>query len=156
MEWLAKKLTWILERLAGITFSGLFLVTILNITLRNLGGVTWLWIPGMSRLLFIWTVFLGTAVLYEREDHLIMDFFVNKMKASKRAKLDLIINSVFLIFLALLIIYGLMVVRVRMGISFETWNFPTAYAYLAAPVSGIIMIFLCINKLLKLLKRRQM
>jgi TRAP-type C4-dicarboxylate transport system permease small subunit len=155
MNQLAKKMTWVLERLAGATFCGLFLVTVFNITLRNLGGVTWLWIPGMSRLLFIWTVFLGTAVLYERDDHLIMDFFVNKMGVPKRAKLDLIINSIFLVFLVLLIIYGLMVVRVRMNISFETWKFPTAYAFLAAPVSGTLMIFFCINKLRKLLKRRR-
>ncbi len=155
MDWLAKKLTRILEKLAGTTFCGLFLVTILNITLRNLGGVAWLWIPGMSRLLFIWTIFLGTAVLYEREDHLIMDLFVNKMAVSKKAVLDFIINSVFLIFLVILVTYGLMVVRVRMNISFETWHFPTAYAYLAAPVSGIFMIFFCITKLRKHLIRRQ-
>ena len=42
-----------------------------------------------------------------------------------------------------------------MNISFETWNFPTAYAYLAAPVSGIFMIFFCITKLRKNLIRRQ-
>lgn len=152
MDLLAKRLVWILQRLAGLLFAGLFLVTVLNIALRNLGGITWLWIPGISRLLFIWTVFLGTASLYETEDHLIMDFLVNKMKESRRRKLNLVINCIFLAFSLILVIYGFIVVRVRMGIPFETWNFPTAYAYLAVPVSGVIMVFFCINKLRKLVK----
>lgn len=149
MDALAKKISWVLEKLAGVTFCGLFLVTLLNIILRNLGGITWLWIPGVSRLLFIWTVFLGTAVLYERNDHLIMDFFVSKMEPDRKARLDFYINCAFLVFLVILIVYGLLVVKIRMKISFETWKFPTGYAFLALPVSGFIMSFYCVNKIRK-------
>lgn len=36
------------------------------------------------------------------------------------------------------------------GIPFETWNFPTGYAYLAAPVSALFMTFFSINKIIDL------
>ena len=140
-------LHWFLARASGVLFGGVFLVTVLNITLRNLGGVTWLWIPGLSRLLFIWTVFMATAVLYERHDHLIMDFFVSKFSPRRRKTLELSINIVFLVFLVLFVLYGLSIARVRMRISFETWKFPTGVAYLAAPVSGAIMMLFCVNKI---------
>jgi TRAP-type C4-dicarboxylate transport system permease small subunit len=152
MQKICDGMHWFLTRLSGVLFAGVFAVTVLNISLRNLGGVTWLWIPGVSRLLFIWTIFMGTAVLYERKDHLIMDFFVNKLAPEKQARLQLAINSVFLAFLVLFVIYGLNIAKVRMHISFETWKFPTGVAYLAAPVSGSIMILFCINKIRRFLK----
>ena len=147
MQRICDGLRWFLARASGVLFGGVFLVTVLNITLRNLGGVTWLWIPGLSRLLFIWSVFLATAVLYERNDHLIMDFFVNKFSPQRKKSLELTINMVILLFLILFVLYGLSIARVRMRISFETWKFPTGVAYLAAPVSGAIMMLFCVNKI---------
>jgi TRAP-type C4-dicarboxylate transport system permease small subunit len=147
MQRICDGLHWFLARASGVLFGGVFLVTVLNITLRNLGGVTWLWIPGLSRLLFIWSVFLATAVLYERNDHLIMDFFVNKFSPQRKKSLELTINMVILLFLILFVLYGLSIARVRMRISFETWKFPTGVAYLAAPVSGAIMMLFCVNKI---------
>ena len=147
MDRIAERITYIVERVATVTFISLFLVVVLNIVLRNVFGATWLWIPGMSRLLFIWTVFLGTVVLYERHDHLVMDFFVSKMRDRNRARLELVINLVFLVFDILLIVNGFRVVRIRRGIPFETWNFSTSWAYLAVPAAAILMLYLCLNKL---------
>ena len=155
MQKICNGLHWFLTRLSGVLFIGVFAVTVLNITLRNLGGVTWLWIPGVSRLLFIWTVFMGTAVLYERNDHLVMDFFVSKLAPQKRARLELAINFVFLAFLVVFLMYGLSIAKVRMRISFETWKFPTGVAYLAAPISGAFMILFCINKIRRFVKGKR-
>jgi len=152
MNKICNGLHWFLTRFSGVLFAGVFVVTVLNISLRNLGGVTWLWIPGVSRLLFIWTVFMGATVLYERNDHLIMDFFVSRLSPARRERLELGINIVFLVFLVLFVLYGLNIAKVRMRISFETWKFPTGVAYLAAPVSGSIMILFCINKIRRFVK----
>lgn len=152
MNRFAEFLDTTLARVAGVLFGALFLVTVLNIVLRNLGGIAWLWIPGITKLLFIWTVFIGAAVLYQRHDHLVMDFFVSKLKASSKRILNIVSNGVFMVFLIVLIVYGVLIVEVRMGIPFETWRLPTGYAYLAAPVSAILMTFFCTNKLLRLWK----
>ena len=144
------RLVRIVQISAGLFFVMLFGVNILQILLRNFVGITWFWIPGFSRLVFIWTVFLGTAALYATDDHLLMDFFVNKMRPETRRRLDIFINLVFLIFLFCLIVYGLMVFKVRMNVPYTSWNFPTGYAYLAVPVCGILMLAFCLNKLRKL------
>lgn len=132
---------------AGIFFTLLFTVNILRILLRNFFGITWFWIPGFSRLVFIWTVFLATTALYVTDDHLIMDFFINKMQPGRKRKLHIFINFVFLVFVLVLITYGFMVFQVRMRVPYTSWNFPTGYAYLAVPVCGILMLFFCLNKL---------
>jgi TRAP-type C4-dicarboxylate transport system permease small subunit len=131
----------------GLVFMILFAVNILRILLRNFAGITWFWIPGFSRLVFIWTVFLGTTALYATDDHLLMDFFVNKMRSATRRRLDIFIHLVFLVFVVCLVVYGFMVFRVRMNIPYTSWNFPTGYAYLAVPVCGILMLIFCLNKL---------
>ena len=106
MQNLCDKTQKVLAVLAGVLFTGVFVVTVLNIVLRNVAGIAWLWIPGASRLMFIWTVFLGAAVLYYHNDHLLMDYFVARISPQNRRKFDLIINGVFLVFLVLLMIYG--------------------------------------------------
>ena len=141
--------------MAGVLFTGVFAVTVLNIVLRNVAGIAWLWIPGASRLMFIWTVFLGAAVLYYHNDHLLMDYFVAKISPKNRRKLDFIIHAVFLAFLILMIIYGTEIARVRMRISFETRKFPTGVAYFAVPVASSFMSLFCINKLKNIWKGDQ-
>lgn len=147
MDRFAKSLAYVIERVATVAFISLFVIVVLNIVVRNAFGTTWLWIPGMSRLLFIWTIFLATAVLYERHEHLVMDFFVARLSERWRVRLELVTNLVFLGFDFVLIYYGIKVVELRKGIPFETWQFSTAYAYAAVPVAGVIMLYFCINKL---------
>ena len=111
MQRIADFLDKYLAALAGVLFGSLFLVTVLNIVLRNLGGIAWLWIPGMTKFLFIWTVFIGTAVLYNRHDHLVMDFFANRFSPGRKRILDIVINSVFMVLLIVLVVYGFIVVQ---------------------------------------------
>lgn len=147
MDKICDKTQKALAFLAGLLFSGVFVVTVLNIVLRNVAGIAWLWIPGASRLMFIWTVFLGAAVLYYHNDHLLMDYFVAKIAPQNKRKFDLVIHGIFLLFLIALIVYGTEIARVRMRISFETWKFPTGVAYFAAPVASGFMALFGINKL---------
>lgn len=134
---------------AGSAFLTVFLLTLLNITSRNIGGIALLWIPGLTRLLFVWTVLLGTTVLYRRGDHLVMDYFVSMTGARTRARLTLMVDAIMIPFLALIIYHSERVVRVRMRIPYETWRFPTGYAYLALPVCGALMILFAFERIHK-------
>ena len=144
---LMRRLLQAVQLLAGTAFTALFAVNLIRIVLRNLIGITWFWIDGFSRLSFIWMVFLGAAALYATDDHLVMDFFLGKMKATARRQLALAINLVFLAFTLVLIFYGFLVFKVRLRIPYTYWNVPTGYAYLAAPVCGILMLLFCLQKL---------
>lgn len=145
-----------IEGLVGILFITLFLLNILRIGLRYFWGVSWLWVPDFSRLIFIWAVFLGASVLYARREHLEMDFFVNRMKESTWKKLSLFIDLCLAIFLAILIIEGFKISKIRMRIPFDMWDIPTAYAYAAVPICSAIMFIITINRLInEIIKRRK-
>jgi TRAP-type C4-dicarboxylate transport system permease small subunit len=128
-----------LEGFAGILFLTLFVLNILRIFLRYFLGVSWLWEPDFSRLLFIWIVFIGATVLYVGKGHLMVDFFLNRTKSKTRERMHFIIDLVTTLFLFVLVLKGIEVTRVRMRIPFDTWDLPTGYAYLAVPICSAIM-----------------
>jgi TRAP-type C4-dicarboxylate transport system permease small subunit len=147
IEKIINKLLLVVQFLAGVFFTTLFLAHMLRILLRNLIGITWFWIDGFSRLTFIWTIFLGATALYATDDHLVMDFFVAKMKPAAKKRLDFGIHLAFLFLALVIVVYGFLVLKVRMRIPYTHWNVPTGYAYLAAPVCGILMLIFCAYKL---------
>ncbi len=152
VDYMVKKIEW----LVGVLFVTLFLLNILRIGLRYFWGVSWLWVPDFSRLIFIWAIFLGASVLYARREHLEMDFFVNKMKESMWEKLSLFIDLSMTNFFIILIFEGFKISKIRMRIPFDMWDIPTGYAYAAVPICSALMFIMTINKLINdFIKRRK-
>lgn len=137
----------ILEWVVATTFIALFLVTILNIVLRNVGGVALLWIPGFMRLMFVWTVFLGIAAVFRRGDHLVADLLVQRLPTRARIVVVTLIHLALLPFFGVFLHYGLQVAEVRMRVPFDTWDFPTGWAYMAVPVSAIFLLAFTLERL---------
>jgi TRAP-type C4-dicarboxylate transport system permease small subunit len=142
----------VLEYLLASLFIILFLATMLNIALRNLGGIAWVWIPGFTRFTFIWTVFLGIAIAYRRNEHLEVDFFLNSFPSRTRSLILLIVHVTMLVFFVILLYYGLEVAQARMRIPFDTWRVPTGYAYMAVPASAVLLLLFGIERIFALIK----
>jgi len=136
-----------LEALMAAIFASLFLVTILNIFLRNVAGIAWMWIPGYMRLAFIWLVFLGIAAVVRRGEHLVVDVLQKSVRPRVRHATMLIIYVSVLPFYYVLLTYGIEVARVRMRIPFDTWAVPTGYAYMAVPVAALLLLAFTLERL---------
>ncbi len=140
---LAQGLGW----LTGSIFLVIFFLYVMQIALRYLWGATWLWTPDFIRFLFVWGVFIGATVLYAAQGHLTMDFFVRNMAPGKRRVLDLGIDIASAAFFVLLIVKGWEIADKRMRIPFDTWDFPTGYAYAAAPVCGALLLVFALDRI---------
>jgi len=132
--------------LAGL-FLTLFLVTMLNIVLRNVAGVAWMWIPGFTRLTFIWLVFLGAAVVARRGEHLVVDLLQQRLPKRARRVAVIAIHTTLLPFYWVMLRFGWEVSQVRMRVPFDTWALPTGYAYLAVPVAAALLLVFTIERL---------
>ena len=132
---------------SGVLFLLLLVLNVLRILLRYFFGIAWLWVPDLSRLLFIWIVFLGSACLYGKGEHLMMDYFISKLSPEFTLKVKRFVLGGECLLFVVLIGVGIQMTIVRMGIPFDTWDLPTGYAYLAVPVSGAIMLFFCVASL---------
>lgn len=144
-----RKCCAVLEALAGVIFLTLFGLNILRIAMRYIAGAAWIWVPDLSRLLFIWVVFIGASVLVARNEHLVMDFFVTKLKPVAARRLGMVIRLAELAFFGVMLIGGVRIVDVRMRIPFDTWDFPTGWAYLAVPVCAVFMIVFSLNAMMQ-------
>lgn len=134
-----------LQWCSGVLFLVLLVLNVLRIVLRYFFGIAWLWVPDLSRLLFIWIVFLGSACLYGKGEHLMMDYFISKLDPGFARTLRKFVLGGECALFVVLIGVGIQMTRVRMGIPFDTWDLPTGYAYLAVPVSGVVMLFFCLS-----------
>lgn len=144
----------VLEYLLAAGFMALFAVTILNIVLRNVAGIAWLWIPAFSRLVFIWVVFLGIAAATRRGEHLVVDLLARRLGARRRQGLLITIHAVLLPFYAMLLYYGATVAQVRMRVPFDTWRVPTGWAYMAVPVAAALLLAFTLERLVTLAAER--
>lgn len=143
----------VLEYALAALFIILFLATMLNIALRNLVGVAWLWIPDLTRFTFIWLVFLGIAIAYRRNDHLTIDFFSNRLSARTRNWALLVIHTSMLLFSVVLLHYGLEIAQARMRIPFDFWRqLPTGYAFLAVPASAALLMLFAVERIFTIVR----
>ena len=143
-----------LEIVLALLFLALFLVTMLNIVLRNVGGVAWMWIPAFSRLTFIWIVFLGLALAYRRSDHLVVDALLQRLGGRARRAVSLCIHGLLVPFALMLLVYGRDVAVVRMRVRFDTWPWPTGWAYAAVPVAAVILLAFVVERLVTTAQER--
>jgi TRAP-type C4-dicarboxylate transport system permease small subunit len=59
------------------------------------------------------------------------------------------------IFLAVLVLKGIEITKVRMRIPFDTWDLPTGYAYVAIPICGTVMIMITLVRMAEYLFERR-
>jgi len=148
-----KRLADAIGMIAGILFLALFFANINQILNRYLFGISLLWIPDLSRMLFVWMVFLGGSTAYIRKQHLMIDFVKNKFSQKALKRTDALIDVGMLAFLILLIIKGIRITLVRLNIPYDAWEVPTAIAYVAVPVACLIMLLATLSRRLDAWKR---
>lgn len=141
----------VLQIVAGTLLLTLFTLSAVQIAMRYFAGVAWIWLPDVSRLLFIWLVFIGASVLVGRNGHLVMDFFISKLAAASMHRAQIAIQIGQIAFFAVMLVWGTRIFLVRLNIPFDTWDFPTGWAYLAVPATALLMIIFSGNTLLTML-----
>jgi TRAP-type C4-dicarboxylate transport system permease small subunit len=118
----------------------IFLLNLYQVGGRYLFGVGAIWIPDLTRLLFIWMVFLGTALMYQRKRHLVIDFVLLRLTGSVRRAVEAGIGVGMLVLAGVMAAAGWRIMRIRMDIPYTGLEIPTGYAYLAVPVAAFLMV----------------
>ena len=108
------------------------------------------WIEELTRSLFIWMVFMGTAVAHQQMKHPNIDIFFRKIFKNKTEKVARIIaDTILLVFLVLLLIYGANLTQALKFIKLPTSKVSLLYLYICIPISAFVMM---INQIVFLIK----
>jgi TRAP-type C4-dicarboxylate transport system permease small subunit len=129
---------------AFAAFATIFIVNIVQIAMRQLGG-GWIWVHDLSALLFAWTVMLGAAAAYGKFDHVVASFLIDKLSPALSKVLAYFVRLIELLVGLSLTVGSLSVVETRMNINYIQLGIPTGWAYLSVLTLGVLMLIFALT-----------
>lgn len=149
---LLDKLDFILSSISAALFFIIFVVIIIEIICRGVLGFSLLWTVEFSRILAGWTLLLGAAVMFHRNDHLVIDLVTNSLSGKSRRTLEIITTITTLALMVVLFFNGLTSASSMMNMTFTTIGWKMGYLFYALPTFAVFSILFLIEKVINLIK----
>jgi TRAP-type C4-dicarboxylate transport system permease small subunit len=142
----------IFKPIIAILFFLMILITFAQVIFRYILNSALPWAGEITIFFFIWIIFLGAAITLHKELHIGVDIFTNFLN-KKYKKLILIFTNILIVIFCVLIIAG----SIPLIIDNYTQRSPAleirlTFIYASIPISMLAMIFIIINKLLRIIK----
>jgi TRAP-type C4-dicarboxylate transport system permease small subunit len=132
--------------ICGVLCFGFSLSVTADIVTRTLGS-PWLWLQEATSTLFIYAIFIGTAVATRRNDHLYLTAISEALHGTPRLIVEIIIRVVVLMVAGVLIYYGYVNYLRGFGSFRLPSNTPIASLYAAIPLSGVLIALFTVEQL---------
>ncbi len=134
--------TKVLEILVGVLLAGMIIVGFAGVIARYVlaNYVSLYWAEEVIRYAFIWAVFLVSPLVIRRGANLELDIFIQWLPPSARRFVVVGNAVVIIVFLAILIVQGIIMVRVNGDQLSSALEISMAWVYLAVPVGGALML----------------
>jgi TRAP-type C4-dicarboxylate transport system permease small subunit len=110
-------------------------------------GHPWLWLQEATSTLFVYAIFIGTAVATRRNDHLYLTAISEALHGTPRLIVEIIIRLVVLTVAGCLIYFGYINYLRGFGSFRLPSNTPIASLYAAIPLSGVLIALFTVEQL---------
>lgn len=135
-----------------ISLSIFFIAIIIQIVTRHL-GIAVIWTEEVANYSFIWSVFMGAAVMVNKKEHFSFDFLSQKLEGKSKSALMIVIDSIVLLFALALFYYGIEAVK-------NFWNYNWAslpdmkmgYVWISIPIMGLTMAIYSVSHVINSVK----
>ncbi|MFV2047161.1 TRAP transporter small permease [Metabacillus sp. YM-086] len=110
----------------------------------------------LLRYSLIWLAMLAAAYVVGKNEHIAITFLRDRLIEESRIKLDILIQSFFLLFSAIIMVYGgAKAVSLTMAQISPALHLPMGFVYLALPLSGVFILFYSTTNILELLHKKK-
>jgi TRAP-type transport system small permease protein len=150
---LCDKITDGAKFLLGACIAAIVLITLAAVWWRYVLGDPLSWVEQVSNMIFIWVVFVGSAVLYRQNLHIGVDVFLGMLSEKNRAIWKWVIEVGNLLFIVVLFIYSLKLTIDVMPNTAGALDITPAYYYAAAPFACLMMMLYFVEKIVDPSKR---
>ncbi len=130
--------------------SALIAVLSLQVAGRQLPGIFFPWTEEVSRFLFVWLAFLGTALAVQRNAHVAIHFVADRMGPRLQLVLGLVVRMLVVAFALIMLIYGLRLCMSTRMVS-TVLRLPMWMPYAAIPLAGALIVVHGVIGMLRLL-----
>jgi len=143
------KLRLAIETATWVLTGFLVLLVTANVFARYALEVGILWAEELSRLTFVWVVFLGSYVALCRKGHMAIEVGLQALPQAAQRPVLILSRVMVLIFLATLVYAGgqLVVATIGFGRATPILGISAAWGYLSVPVSAFLMLLEVLNEL---------
>jgi TRAP-type transport system small permease protein len=136
------------QAIVGGAIAAIVTITIVAVWYRYVLNAPLSWTEQVCRILFVWSVFAGAAVLYRRMLHIVIDMFLLMLPPRGQIILFWVNQSLMLLVGVLMLWFGLDISIGTFGQTFGALEISPASFYLAAPYCGLLIILFWIEKVL--------
>ncbi|WP_319529937.1 TRAP transporter small permease [uncultured Cohaesibacter sp.] len=142
--------------LYGISVAAMIVMLVIifmQVITRYIFGFSFEWSEELARFLFVWVVFLGSALIMGEDGHLAVELLPRLLNGTKPGfLLNLFINACGYVFILLLIVQGW---KMTETMTFQTspgLNISMSYVYVIMPVSGVLMLMYHVKDTIKIFR----
>jgi len=108
------------------------------------------------RFSLIWLSMLAAAYVVGKKNHIAITLLGDRLKHTKKLVLDTVIQCSFLVFAAVIMVYGgIRAVSLTMAQISPSLSLPMGLVYLSLPVAGILIIFYSCFNIVELLDEKK-
>jgi len=129
------------ENIGSIFYLAMFILVLFQIVSRYVFSSPPPWSEEFARWAMVWSILIFGITLTRKNDHILMDFFVNFLPAFPKRTLLAVINGVLAIFFVLMAFsgYGLIQTSIITNQNAPGSGIPLFYVYTSLPVVFIFM-----------------
>ena len=145
---LRKVLYWISVGSMGVMLAIIFF----QVISRYIFNYTFEWSEELARFLFVWVVFLGSALIMGESGHMAVQLFPSRLAGSRTGTcLEVFINLCSYGFILLLLVQGSKMSSVMMFQTAPALGIPMGYVYSIIPLSACLMLLYLLKDTFKII-----
>lgn len=138
-----EKLVKFIEAIGNVCVWGMFVIIFVNTVLRMIFHYSLPWAEEISKLLMVWMAMIVSAVCLYEGRQVALTFLFDKINPKRQPIALLIFDVLSLIFSLILTQSGNLYVWDNMNAILPASGLPRYVLYLALPIGGLLMVFVC-------------
>lgn len=156
MNYLKKGLDKVLAVLCIALFAFLVLLVTWQVITRFIFNDPSVFSEELAKYCFVWLVLFGSAYVFGENGHMSIEFIKDKFPAKFKMTVEVFIELVIIFFAALILVKGgYAVTELAWTQLSASLKIPVGYLYAAMPISGLCIIFYCINSITLIFKKKK-
>jgi len=153
LDKLFKGLRSVLYWFSVAAMSVMLVVIFAQVVSRYLFNWTPEWSEELARYLFVWVVFIGSALIMGESGHLAVQFVPNHFKGTAAGKaLQVVINLSGYVFILLLLVQGTKMMQVMTFQISPGLEIPMSWVYSVIPISAVLMLLYLVKDTVRIVR----
>lgn len=138
-------IVWSVRLVALLQATALFAIVVMTVFTRYVFSDVYSWSEEVPRYLLIWVGFLGAAAGVDAKDHVAFTYLHDRLSGRARRALGALLNLGIIGFGSVMLVYGWRLTERFGGDFMESIPYTNVWFYVAAPISGALMILFAVR-----------